>query len=224
MYEKELVIAAYNKPLDWLLHVPKDTKITVYRKGDEVVGSGEIFIEKNVGRCVHSFFKHIHDNYDKLSNWTYFAQDFPFDHWSNLLNCILQDSEYLEKTCAIYFKEYYGFDTLHSNATLPSNEVGLGKVLYCDKEGNPNHGGLPLVKLWDLLFACKMPEYLEFNPGGHFCASKEHLQKRSKSFYYQIVSLLENGVEEEGIAIKDVPYCIERFENYIFNERFETKL
>ena len=75
---KELVIAAYDKYLDWLDDIDQSTKITVYRKGNEVVQrQDEITIELNKGRCVHTFFNHLHINYDNLSDIIYFAQDYP---------------------------------------------------------------------------------------------------------------------------------------------------
>lgn len=224
MHKKELVIAAYDKPLEWLAHVPQDVKISVYRKGIKSNIESEIFLEKNIGRCVHTFFNHIANNYDNLSEWTYFAQDFPFDHWSNLIDTLINDQDLLEKTCSIYYKEHFCFDTLHNLSTRPANEVGLGKVLFCDLEGNPNHGGLPLVEVWGLLFDQPNPGYFEFNPGGHFCVSKTHLHRRTNDFYKKIVHLLENGINPDGSDIELMPYCIERLENYIFNDKYNTFL
>ena len=62
---KEIVIAAYDKPTDWLVNINDDIKKTVYRKGNALpLNNGEILIEPNFGRCVHTFFNHILTNYD----------------------------------------------------------------------------------------------------------------------------------------------------------------
>ena len=78
---KELVIAAYDKDLSWVKSLNDDVKITIYRKGINNNDDNEIFLEVNKGRCVHSFFNHILTNYDNLSDYTFFVQDYPFDHW-----------------------------------------------------------------------------------------------------------------------------------------------
>ena len=93
---RELVIAAYDKYLDWLDKINSDIKVTVYRKGDEEKQrEDEIKIEPNKGRCVHTFFNHIYTNYDNLSDITFFGQDWPFDHWENIVEVVNNGTENL---------------------------------------------------------------------------------------------------------------------------------
>jgi hypothetical protein len=219
--KKELVIAAYDKDLDWLVNVPSDIKVTVYTKGKNYGLPNEVNIIPNVGRCVHSFFKFIVNNYNNLSHITYFAQEQPFDHWSNLIECLSMNEEQLQKTATIYHEGYFGYNTLHH--TIPSLYVGTGGVLICDKTGYLNHPNLPLIHIWPKLFTCKMPSVIEFNPGGHFAITNTHIHKRSLNFYKKIVSLLEDGITEDD-RITEIPFCIERFENYIFNSKYITSL
>ena len=57
---KELVIAAYDKDLSWVSDINSDVKTTIYRKGTKTDNQNEIFIDPNIGRCVHTFFNHIY--------------------------------------------------------------------------------------------------------------------------------------------------------------------
>ena len=85
---KEVVIAGYDKPLDWIKDFSSDIKTTIYRKGELMSYQDEIFIPNNIGRDVHTFFSHIVDRFDDLSDYTFFVQDYPFDHWENLISII----------------------------------------------------------------------------------------------------------------------------------------
>lgn len=213
---KELVIAAYNRDLDWLETVAVDVSITVYRKGEKRDDESEIFIEKNKGRCVHTFFTHIYNRYDSLADYTYFAQDYPFDHWSNIIECVNNTVEEASRTVTINSEGYYGYSVTVPFFHRPAQQVGSGIVFVCDGIGNPHHHGVEVEKYWRELFITEPPEAFEFNPGGHFFASKQCLLSRSKDFYEKVLSLLE----DEELA----PYAIERLECYIFNSNFKTKL
>ena len=78
MITKEIVVAAYDRDLSWLNIIDPTIKKTVYRKGSDAQNDSEILLEPNVGRCVHTFFNHLHKNYDSLADYTFFAQDYPF--------------------------------------------------------------------------------------------------------------------------------------------------
>jgi hypothetical protein len=222
--KKELVIAAYDKNLEWINCIDGTIQVSIYRKGTPLLSPKEILMNKNVGRCVHTFFNHIHANYEQLADITYFVQDFPFDHWSNLYECLNSNVEEMKKNCAIYHEGYIGFDTLHWRSTQPASFVGTGNVLFSDINGQPNHPGLPLAEVWEQLFVSEMPQIFEFNPGGHFAITKQQVHKRSKLFYGKIVNLLENGYVSIKQDLDVFPYCIERMENYIFNEKYNTTL
>lgn len=76
--EKELVIAVYDRDYtSWIKDINNDVKITPYRKGNAFpLLENKIKIEPHVGRDVHTFFWHIYNNYENLSELTYFVQDF----------------------------------------------------------------------------------------------------------------------------------------------------
>lgn len=214
---KEVVIAAYNRDLIWVNKFNKDVKVTVYRKGTNLNNSHEIYLENNIGRDVHSFFYHIYNKYDNMSDYTFFVQDYPFDHWENLIEVINECPLKLYERCAINFDGYFGFhfNTIGSMWTLHrSNHFGVGNILKCDASGRPQdlNPNIDMKKYWNYLF--KMPalnEY-EFIPGGHFCITKEHVKIRSKAFYKNIIDLLESN--------ENIPWIIERLECYIFNKNY----
>ena len=215
---KELVISVFDKNLEWIDRLNEDVNVTIYRKGNNPKSKfHEIFLKNNVGRDVHTFFYHIVKNYEKLSDFTFFVQDFPFDHWGNLVD-VVNNLDNLS-TCSLNFGGYYGF---HNNQfgsawTLkPSTQFTNGNVLSCTKSGNPQHTheNLNLDIYWVNFFSSPAPSEYEFIPGGHFVITKEQIKLRQKNFYQKILTFLET----ENLA----PWVIERFECYIFNPNFET--
>jgi hypothetical protein len=223
----ELVIAAYDAYLDWLDDIDKKVKVTVYRKGDESKQrEDEILIKPNQGRCVHTFFNHIYTNYDNLSDYTFFAQDYPFDHWENIVQVINDGRlETYEAAAQLKIEGYYGY---HFNTiTIPSpkggcmwnlsssKQHGSGKVLICNSDGSPQDSN-PNINVdfyWKKLFTSDTPNEYEFMPGGHFGITKKHAQLRSKDFYKQIIDLLLQDIH--------APWIIERLECYIFNPKIK---
>jgi len=222
--KKEIVIAAYDKDLNWLNGLNSNVKKTIYRKGNKNNDINEIYIDNNKGRCVHTFFNHIFENYNNLSDITYFAQDYPFDHWENIIE-IVNDTPTTQNE-QLKIGGYYGYhwNTIQvpsSNGGImwklyPSTHHGDGNILYCDSDGMPQDSN-PLIdidKYWYLFFKSTLPDRYEFIPGGHFAITKEHVKIRSKEFYKKIVDFLL----EEEIA----PWIIERLECYIFNPKYLT--
>lgn len=217
---RELVIAAYDKYLDWMDRLSPNVKQTVYRKGDEPQQrSNEIRLE-NKGRCVHSFFNHIYINYENLSDITFFGQDWPFDHFEDIIEVVNNQTE--ESRCQLKIGGYYGFhfNTITVPSPLggimwrlsPTKHHGKGNVLECYSDGSPqdSNPNIDVEKYWSKFFTqVPPPATYEFMPGGHFAVTREHAQLRSKEFYKTIVDFLL----EDEIA----PWIIERLECYIFN-------
>lgn len=217
-FSKEIVISAFNRDYEWISNLNPDIKKTIYRKGVKIENNKEqeIFIENNVGRDVHTFFYHLYHNYDNLSDYTFFAQDYPFDHWSNLVETVNGDKETIMKNAMLTHEGYFAYLSGPDFNLDESVKVGNGKVLICNPDGSPHHPGLDLNYCWNLLFYEPSPDKYEFVPAGHFGITKEHARKRSKEFYGEIVKLLE--------TYEQAPWIIERLEGYIFNTNFKTKL
>jgi len=194
---KEIVIAAYDRDYSWINDIDPSVKITVYRKGSPDESKPyEIFLENNVGRDVHTFFKHIVDKYDTLAEFTFFSQDDPFDHVSNLVDMVNGDHALWTQEAMAWLGECWFFDTNYRH------------LLVCDEFGGPHHPGLRLLETWQKIFDHPMPNPIHFVAAGHFCISRTQIHRKPKSFYERIVKVLEEDPES--------PWCIERFEVFIF--------
>lgn len=218
---KEVVISGYDKSIDWIEKFNPDIKVTLYRKGDKIKYENEIFLENNVGRDVHTFFYHILDKYEtSLSEYTFFVQDYPFDHWENLISVINGDPLSFHQKATLTFGGYFGFH-FNSVGTMwnmqKSCQFDSGNVISCYSNGHPQdlNPNINVDGYWDLLFDEPKPQMYEFIPGGHFGITKNQILIRSKKFYQEILRLLETQV--------DAPWMIERLECYIFNNNYKTK-
>lgn len=222
--QKEIVISAFDKSLDWTRNINSEIKITIYRKGEIIpLSKNEIKLEPNKGRCVHTFFNHIYSNYDNLSDYTFFVQDYPFDHWGNLLEILNSDISEISKKATLIIDGYYGF---HNNTLgtawqmYPSQQFENGHILSCLSNGYPQdtNPNINVDKYWKILFLDfqNPPSIYEFIPGGHFVITKEQVKIRSKEFYKKIIDLL--------LIDENSPWMFERLECYIFNKNYKTKI
>lgn len=221
MIEKEIVVAAYNKSLGWMDFLSNDVKKSVYRKGNLPLSKGEILIEPNVGRCVHTFFNHLLLRYDSLAEYTFFCQDFPFDHWGNIVEIINGSMVDLSKKSSLSIGGYHGYhnNRLGSAWNMPPTQQFLnGRALSCLSNGYPQHmePGVNVDEYWDLLFNEPRPKFYEFMPGGHFAISRDQVRIRSRNFYEKICNLLAEDVY--------APWKMERLECYVFCENYKTKI
>lgn len=227
--KKELVIARYNRSLEWTKNINSDVKITVYNKNKVTLQENEILIEPNVGRCVHTFFYHIVNRYDSLSDLTFFSQDYPFDHISNYIE-VINDEKLLDK---------YLYKT--SDGYYINNTERL--YMECFDDGRPQHKYilLDIYKAWNTIFTNKkIPktrEYyfykelktvnnlfdsdeikfvvknfmIRFIPAGHYAVTKNKIYQKDINFYKKIVKYLESGDPA-------APYEIERLLNFIYDK------
>lgn len=199
---KEVIVAAFSRDYNcWVSKLNPDIKVTVYRKGTNLNISNEIFIPKNIGRDVHTFFYHIVNNYNNLSEYTFTAQDYFEDHVHNYVDIMNGNILTIQTNAVQDFNECWFFCSQY------------GGKLTCDKNGYPHHGELNIEIVWNQLFKTTCPDYIKFTPTGHFCATREHIQKRPISFYKKIIHILETN--------EQAPWVIERLEPYIFDLNYE---
>lgn len=199
---KEVVIAAYERDYNWVNKLDKDVKVTVYRKGDRPLLPGEIKIEPNLGRDVHTFFYHLYHRYDTLSDITYFSQDSHIEHVSNYVEIINSDISEIGK---------WAIESLESSCWFFN--TGWNRILKSSNNGAPHDGGLDIKKIWNMLFKVESPDDFYFTPAGHFAITKEHAQRIPKDAYKKIIDILET--ENRG------PWEIERLESYIFINNYK---
>lgn len=213
---KELVISAYERNYDWISKINNNVKITVYRKGDKCnIKNNEIYLNKNIGRDVHTFFYHLYYNYDFLYDCTCFSQDDPFDHVNNIVYILNNDINEIIKNYStklnidnsfFIFNSYSMTMEENNNMGLPHHD-GINWPLFNEKYNIDN--------IWNMLFDCNHPESYIFVPAGHFCITRKHVHKRPKYFYKKILDLFELD--------DTIPYVIERLESYIFDTKYKIK-
>lgn len=199
--KKELVIAKYERETDWLNQIDKSVRITVYNKNINTLLDGETYITPNVGRCLHTFFNHICKNYHSLSDVTFFAQDYPFDHVPNMIDIV--NNFTLDYVCdnGMQIRDYY-------YPLGPANHVHSepSGLIYGPMQ-------MMLNERWEDIF-----ESTEHRPGylftmvkaGHFVITKNGIQCKPLSFYEKIRDMLAKNIDV-------TPHEIERLEAYIFN-------
>lgn len=227
MIRKELVIAKYNRNTDWTNQLNKDIKVTIYNKNKNELQSGEILIDPNVGRCVHTFMFHIIKNYYCLSDLTYFSQDYPFDHIPNYIDII--NNEFLLENST--FKSGDGY-YINSNPNIKYTTTWM----ECYKDGTPQHSInlLDIERAWKSIFQKtnipynyvykkipsrneivfnNKPFLFKFVSGGHYVLTKEKIIQKDISFYTRIINYIESYP-------KQAPYEVERILNYIFDKNF----
>jgi dTDP-4-dehydrorhamnose reductase len=191
---KEVIISAYDRDYNWINQLDSNVKVTVYKKGSEPLPN-EILIEPNVGRDVHTFFYHLVHNYNNLSDYTFFAQDYPFDHVENYISLINGGKQLWFDHAKQSVDGCWFFNTQY-------------EILICDKNGSPHHPNLDIEDMWNKIFTNQCPEILKFTPAGHFCVSKKQVHKLSLDYYKRILNILETDPNS--------PWIIERLEPYIF--------
>jgi hypothetical protein len=199
----ELVLAIYDRDYNWISGINSDVKITKYNKNENKIKDSEILIKPNIGRDVHTFFYHIVKNYDSLSEYTFFSQDYPFDHVSNYVEIINDYKFACNKFARQNFKNTWFFDTCWDC------------TLSCNSNGDPHHPGLKIKSVWDEIFLVEIPELIYFTPAGHFCVKKEQIYRYPKKFYEKIKKILEENPQ--------APWIIERLLPYIFGDQISIK-
>lgn len=231
--KKELIVAKYDKDVSWITKINDDVKICVYRKDniqENILEKNNVktYFLENIGREMHTYFHHISKNYNNLSDYTFFVQDYPFDHWEDIIEVVNGDVDIFKNRSALHFGGFYGY---HFNTIkIPSEKGGImhtmiksnqhgdgnGYVISCYSNGLPHDNHLNVDEVWDILFDETRPVLYEFIPGAHFCVSKEQIKMRPIEFYLKLLRVLDEN--------KLAPWLLERLVCYIFNPNYKIKL
>jgi hypothetical protein len=168
----ELIVARYNENIDWIKENNLNSITSLYCKGrtDDVdVGIyKKVKYLPNVGREGHTYFHHIIENYDNLSDLNIFVQANPFDHCSGALDFI---NNLNIETKELYYKSFPTF-------TWPiiNYDCNLKIPEYTQKICNT---------LFD-----KHPHTFDAWCCGMFVVSKNMIRFRSKKFYEKCIEYL----------------------------------
>lgn len=186
-----IVVARYNENIEWTKQFPN---VIIYNKGTKLDGDYNEIMLDNVGREGHTYYKYICDNYDKLDDYTIFLQGNPFDHSPEIIkiinyflynNDIDIDFKYLTNNVI-----ETSFNNEKINHYQCRNIYNTYEKVFGNKTNNKK-----IIVGW----------------GGLFIVSKKRILKRPKTFYENIVKILDYSTDPlEG-------YDIERFHLFIFS-------
>jgi len=188
----KIVVARNSETVDWTNGLPD---CIIYNKGVTPPNSIHPVINlPNVGREGHTYLTHIIQNYDQLDDFTCFLQGNPFDHTPNLE----QRVKVAESRPA---SERPGYEIL-------SKDIYSINLCY-----DPTDFSLHalLIDTYKKVFGvAKESHEFRFGAGAQFIASRDCIRSRPKSFYEQIVPLMDyTNCPAEGFAL-------ERFWGMIF--------
>ena len=168
----EIVVAKYNEDTSWTENLKY--KSIIYNKNKNDVDLFEHNLP-NVGREGHTFFYHIVENYDNLSEYTAFLQGNPFDH----------DRDFLNKINNFNFKtEFLEIGNLHE---LTMMYDGINQQVESYSKG--------------IGFEIMYPIYMI--PGGQYIISRRLIRKKPKEFYKKILDSLSGEVyPQQGLDVE----------------------
>lgn len=165
---KEIVVSYYEKPLQWMGGVDRETLISVYNKSGVKMSIKQPNVRitnvSNIGREPQSFLLHIINNWETLRDYTYFVQDDPFGH-----GVTIDDFQERPK---------HGF-----------NWLGSWKVTS-DETGKPYDNDVEVAEIAKELGIT--PQYpVSFVAGGQFYVDNTTIKVKGKEFYKKALEMFE---------------------------------
>jgi hypothetical protein len=193
MSSVSLVIARYDEDLSWADKINVDKFI--YNKGiDEIENSIKL---NNIGLEPHTFLYHIVNNYNNLSDHTFFLQGRPHDHYADIENKIL---EYVDGKTE-------DFELIGYPLTEHVNDWNFTLVGYKTCFGyDPNF------------------TFYVFKPGGQFVVSKEKILSNPIEFYQYLYNCYYLDQSDPLYVVHGtknmfgLPHVFERFWSKVFGE------
>jgi hypothetical protein len=193
MKSREFVIAKYHRKTDWVKSL--NGKVTIYNKSKDTLLPGEIFLEPNLGRCIHTYISHILSNYDDLSDEIFFSQDSPFEHVSDYVNIVNNIDKVDEFICITEYLQ-------QQSKIITGLDGGVD---------------IEITDFWNFLFTSNCPPICNFCVATHFAVNKKLILMRSKNFYLKIKFILETRYESPWEMERILPYW---FDSQIIERKF----
>jgi len=159
-YSSELVVAYYNEDINWI-NINDFDKIKIYDKGNNLDNKFETIKLENIGRETHTYIYHIIENYDNLSDLTFFTQGNPFDHCQDF-----------KEKIKLFIQTWYS--NTHD----------------CDITGAPEHNGLNIKEIADEL-ELNIDDNITFKSGSIFSIYKDEILKHDKSYYINMLNVIK---------------------------------
>ena len=184
-----IVIARYNESIDWLNDI--EYSYTVYNKGLPDI-EFEYTQLLNTGRESDTYLYHIVTNYDTIDQPIAFLQGKPFEHCSNLLE-ILKNNTNTESVVSL--SDYIATD---------------------DRDGNPHHYGLPIGAVLDeIIFPNRMFNSFDFSTGAQYIVPVNCIKSKSHTWWNNVYETHTKWTN--GAAGTAGPWIFERLWPVIWN-------
>ena len=158
-----IVIATYNEPLEWMIHLMGKATIVEINKAAWGL--------PNIGREAYPYLHYIINTYDNLNGSYSFVHGDAPRHWQpqrldlgGLIKALLRGTD--------------GFESL-----------AWGEY-RCMEDGFPHHLGLPVLEFYERLFQQPSPRIFSFVAGASFKVSADYIKLRPKKFYEKALELL----------------------------------
>ena len=214
----EIVIARYNEPLNWIKQEPFNRyPIIIYNKGNNTDFTmtdkvKKVITLKNLGKCDHTYFHHIVNNYHtNLAGVTIFLPgsiDMRNDKYAKTIKIFDNVAKY-NTTVMIGQKNYdiknalYGFSLNNYVTSDPRNKQANGESTLIPAQIRP------FGKWYENKFGSLNTQYVLYT--GIFAVAKEDILKQPVSYYQQFLDDLSVGSNPE------VGHYVERSWQAIFN-------
>lgn len=193
MRTRDFVIAKYARTTDWTYNLKGN--VIIYNKSKNTLLPGEIFLEPNLGRCIHTYVSHIINNYENLADETFFAQDSPFEHVPDYIDVVNK------------------IETVNGFVCISSYLNQESKIIT----GLDGGIDIEIADFWNLLFLSECPKVCNFCIATHFAVDKNTILLRSKNFFRKILYILETRYEAPWEMERILPYW---FDSQIIERKF----
>lgn len=210
MSENLLVVNQYNYDISW---IPEHTdNYIVYDKGGTEEQTEKVVSLDNVGHNIHTYFHHIIENYDNLSDTIVFVKGDVFPR-----HCSEEKFRDLSKKQSFASLESYEHvDTSPSSAMRLDQDGGYMEIN--NSWYVPNHVSRHFKNynqfLQTIFINPETPQYVRFAPGANYVVPKENILKYEKRFYEKLNSFIDyKATPQECAGRQNVPaecHIIER--------------
>lgn len=187
----QIIVTFYEKDTSWLSNL-NCKNILIYNKGP-YEKEGSIRIEK-IGLADYTAYYHIVNNYDKLSDFTAFVQDYPFDHCPDIINQINSFNNKEKYLANLFLTEKKESTYIKYNTSV--DDIKAFYTRFFEKK----------CELDSFFFPC----------GAHWIVSRERIQRRPKEFYERILKM----IEAEGETHNQFMHMLERMWPHVLQFEF----
>jgi hypothetical protein len=214
----EIVISHFCEKLDWIHKIKSIDKI-IYEKGkgntkkqncpfyksDIVANKLKIITLPNIGRESHTWLYHIVNNYNNLAEYTIFVQGNPLDHYSEIIETLLN----LPNSLSGLFEFSTGC-------------YSLCDVCIIERPSEWNRFQIFPQEVYDSFFSTKNKWFL-YGCGAQYIVHKKCIINKPLDFYIDLYQYLVKQYEVDPNKHSHVPWTLERLWPSIFDSEDKYK-